>query len=195
MTYRILITPLFILFACSLYAQDAELPYRVIPDYPSQYTPGTVAARIVDGVGFRYYWATEGLRDEDLKFKPSEDGRTTEETLYHIYTLSLNIVNTTNNKPTVSEEIKTDLTFVDLRKETLKNLEAASENLMTSESLEDLALTFKSARSSFEFPFWNLLNGPIADALWHIGQVVSHRRTSGNPFNSNASVLTGTFKE
>lgn len=46
-----------------------------------------------------------------------------------------------------------------------------------------------------EFPFWNMLNGPIADALWHVGQVVSFRRSSGNPFNSKVSVFSGKVRE
>ena len=32
-----------------------------------------------------------------------------------------------------------------------------------------------------EFPFWNLVNGPLADALTHIGQVNSWRRIAGKP--------------
>ena len=41
------------------------------------------------------------------------------------------------------------------------------------------------------FPFWNHLNGPIADALWHSGQIVSNRRASGNPLNSKVNVFIG----
>ena len=44
-----------------------ELPYREIPDVDVEYTSGTVLARMIDGLGFRFYWATEDLRDEDLK--------------------------------------------------------------------------------------------------------------------------------
>lgn len=40
-----------------------------------------------------------------------------------------------------------------------------------------------------------MLNGPIADALWHVGQVVSFRRSSGNPFNSKVSVFSGKVRE
>ncbi|RMG65160.1 MAG: hypothetical protein D6722_16205, partial [Bacteroidetes bacterium] len=36
------------------------LPYRAIPDYPETFTPGTTVARFLDGLGYRYYWATEG---------------------------------------------------------------------------------------------------------------------------------------
>jgi len=42
-----------------------------------------------------------------------------------------------------------------------------------------------------QFPFWNVINGPISDAIWHTGQVVSFRRTSGNPFPKGVNVLTG----
>ena len=195
MTCRNLITPLFVLFACSLYAQEAELPYRAIPDYPSQYTPGTVAARIVDGVGFRYYWATEGLRDEDLKFKPSEDGRTTEETLQHIYELSLIIVNSTLKK--VSDNENVNLPFEELRRRTLLSLQEASQILKANGNagLEEFNIVFKGEEENYAYPFWNQLNGPIADALWHIGQVVTHRRSSGNPFNNKVSVFTGKVRD
>jgi hypothetical protein len=72
-----------------------QLPYYEIPEYPESYTAGTVAARAIDGLGFRFYWATEGLRMEDLDFKPNDDGRSSMETIEHIYGLSKVIVNAT----------------------------------------------------------------------------------------------------
>jgi len=36
-----------------------------------------------------------------------------------------------------------------------------------------------------------LLNGPIADALTHVGQVISFRRTSGNPIPKGVNVFMG----
>jgi hypothetical protein len=30
-------------------------------------------------------------------------------------------------------------------------------------------------------PFWHIINGPIADALTHVGQINSFRRLAGNP--------------
>jgi len=33
-------------------AQDKELPYYELPEYSKTYTAGTVAARMVDGLGF-----------------------------------------------------------------------------------------------------------------------------------------------
>ena len=87
-----------ILISTTLKAQEldkTESPYYQIPDYPEKYTAGSVAARMVDGLGFRYFWATEGLREEDLKYKPSEEGRTCGETIDHIYGLTLVILNAT----------------------------------------------------------------------------------------------------
>ena len=59
-------------------SQNQDLPYYEIPAYPEVYSQGTVTARMIDGLGFRYYWATEGLREVDLKFKPNDEARTSE---------------------------------------------------------------------------------------------------------------------
>jgi hypothetical protein len=32
-----------------------------------------------------------------------------------------------------------------------------------------------------DHPFWHLLNGPLADALTHVGQINVFRRLAGNP--------------
>jgi len=52
-------------------------------------------------------------------------------------------------------------------------------------------MIFEQGSNKSEFPFWNLINGPISDALWHVGQVVSFRRGSGNPLPNGVNVLTG----
>ena len=41
------------------------------------------------------------------------------------------------------------------------------------------------------FAFWNQLNGPISDAIWHSGQVVMNRRASGNPLRKGVNVFLG----
>lgn len=187
----------------SLPAQEANdspkevLPYYEIPAYPESYTPESVAARMIDGLGFRYYWATEGLRPEDLAFKPSEEARTTAETIDHIYGLSQVIVNSTKQLANIrdSEAAVPELSFEEKRKATLENLKTASDLLKTGSKLEDCKIVFQRGDTTSEFPFWNQINGPIADALWHCGQVVSFRRSSGNPFNSKASVFTGKVRQ
>jgi hypothetical protein len=61
--------------------------------------------------------------------------------------------------------------------------------------MESFKIIFKSNNGISEYPFWNNLNGPIADAIWHTGQVVLLRRSSGNPFNSKVSVLSGKLRD
>lgn len=194
-----LLFTLFIVVLMNVSAQiDSNLPYYQIPDYPEKYTAETTAARMIDGLGFRYYWGTEGLRPEDLSFKPSKDGRTTAETIDHIYGLSLVILNATLKQPNDRTIERPKLSsFLEKRKATLENLKRASDILKSCEegAIKDFKMVFKRADSESVFPFWNNINGPIADAIWHVGQVVSHRRTSGNPFNSKVSVLNGKLRD
>lgn len=173
---------------------NEQLPYYQIPDYPEEYNQGTVTARLVDGLGFRYYWATEGLREEDLQFKPSEEARTTRETIDHLYGLSRVIVNSTLKKPNTRVE-EPEMTFDEKRRKTLENIKTAADILRASNDLTEYTIVFKRDNNESEFPFWNNINGPIADAIWHCGQVVSFRRSSGNPFNSKASVFQGKLRD
>ncbi|WP_445956874.1 hypothetical protein [Yeosuana sp.] len=169
----------------------SSLPYYEIPDYPESYTAGSVAARMLDGLGFRYYWATEGLRAEDLAFRPNEDARTSAETIDHIYGLSQIIVNATMKKANGGDIKETEMTFEEKRKATLENIKTAADILRNSDDISQFKLIFGER----EFPFWNNINGSIEDAVWHCGQIVSFRRSSGNPYNSKASVFTGKVRE
>jgi hypothetical protein len=180
-------------------AQQAALdtlPYAQIPDYPAKYTAETVVARMIDGAGFRFYWATEGLRLEDLAFRPTKEARSSEETIDHILGLSIIILNALQNKiNTKSGEETSSLSFNIKRQKILNNLKTASDLLKSGkQSLENAKIIFKNGDKTTEFPFWNEINGPISDALWHIGQVVTFRRSSGNPFNGKVSVLEGKLR-
>jgi len=190
-----LIIPLLLVISQS-FAQTSELPYQQIPDYPAKYTASGVAARLMDGLGFRYYWATEGLRVEDLSYRPNDDARTTMETLVHIYELSQVMLNSIHQVPTSSSQ-EPAMSFPELRKKTLENIKAVSDKLKNSKDkdLKKYKMVFVRESGTRELPFWNEINGPISDALWHVGQVVSFRRSSGNPFNSKANVLMGKFMQ
>lgn len=191
------LTVLFVLTCVFSYAQDATLPYYEIPQQPEKFTAGAVAARLVDGLGFRFYWATDGLRPEDLSFKPTADARTSEETIAHIYGMSVIIVNSTTKTPNVSDAEKEKIPFAEMRKRTLQNLKKASDILRnsTDQQMSEYKLVFKGSEKTTEFPFWNQINGPLADCLWHVGQVVTFRRSSGNPFTEKVSVFAGTVRK
>lgn len=183
---RLALLLLTIFTMTNLSAQESEIPYHTIPDYPNEYNAGTVAARMVDGLGFRYYWATEGLRPEDIQFRPSEESRSVQLTIDHIYSLTLTLASVVNQSPREMEE---KMTFEEKREKTLRALFQVSKKLraMDAQDLEKLVMK----RGDKEIPFWNMINGPIADCLWHCGQIVSYRRLSGNPFNSNVNLFNG----
>lgn len=173
-------------------AQNSSDFYYQIPDYPDSFTAANAISRMVDGLGYRYYWATDGLREEDLSYKPSDEARTTAETLEHVYSMSRWVLRTV--VPDAEVPDSEGMSFEEKRTATLKNYELTSKALlkMTDQQLADIRIARKDAPG---LPFWNHINGPISDALWHVGQIVSFRRASGNPLNSKASMFYGKLRE
>ena len=169
---------------------QSELPYKEIPSYPANYTQGTVMSRMIDGLGYRYYWATENLRTSDLDFKPETLARSTFETMEHIYGLSFMILNASKNQVNERRD-PVQMTAKDLRLATLYNLKSASEAMALVENLDELTILFEGSTGREALPFWHVLNGPLADAIYHTGQMVSFRRTSGNPMNPKVNVFMG----
>jgi len=177
-------TVILFCFVCSMAtAQNKDgLPYYEIPQQEKEYSGGGVAARIVDGLGFRYYWATEGLRSEDLAFRPNDEAWTSKEIIDHIYDLTFMLLKNVNKEPGEKKKAG-DLEYAQVRELTLQNIKTAADLLRNTTSISELETS--------EGGFWYQLNGPIADALWHVGQVVAHRRTSGNPFNGDVNLYYG----
>jgi hypothetical protein len=169
---------------------EEQLPYNEIPEYPESFTAGTMAARMVDALGFRYYWATKDLRESDLEYKPNDDVRSTGETVEHILSLSYVILNSTLKKPNGRTDFS-KMGFDDKRKQTLVNLKTAADILRTSEDVSKFKIIFGEQ----EISFWNNVNGPIADAIWHCGQIASFRRSSGNPIEPKVDHFNGRVKD
>lgn len=197
---RFLVSGWLLLGGLAAQAQQTDsmvLPYQQIPEYPSDYSPGNILSRLIDGLGYRYYWATEGLTEEDLAFSPVEGARTLIETLTHIYGLSETIVNAPQNLPNIQPADWSGLSFDTLRHLTLANLQRASELCLNkrADEVADFSVIFQRGERSSEFPYWHMINGPIADALYHTGQVVTLRRASGNPINPKVNVFMGKNRQ
>ncbi|HXB31568.1 MAG TPA: hypothetical protein VNW49_17200, partial [Puia sp.] len=122
-------------------AQRDSLPYATFPPAPDHYSAGTAVSRLLDGLGFRYYWATEGLRPIDLTFKPSPEARTSLETLEHIYALSTMIIAVFGGNQIPPGQYKT---FEELRKATLENFKKASTQIAgySDRDMENLKIAF-----------------------------------------------------
>lgn len=171
------------------------LPYFEIPSEPETFTAATVAARIVDGLGYRYYWATEGLRDEDLAYDPGNDGKICSEVLDHLAGLSNFILTAVHKEVTGTRKVPEGLSWEQKRAFTLNAFKEISDILKATGDVSEYKVVFQREDQISEFPFWNLINGPIADAIYHTGQIVSYRRSTGNPSNPNVNVFRGKTKQ
>ncbi|WGH75792.1 hypothetical protein P8625_01115 [Tenacibaculum tangerinum] len=186
---KTVLAPMLLLFAVVTTNAQDKLPYYEIPKEAKKFTQGSVISRMIDGVGFRYYWATEGLTEKDLAYKPSAEAKTAGETIDHILSLSEVIKNAALNQSNDKKEV--EMTFAQKRKATLENLKQASDILRESNDISQFKIIFGENK----FPLWNAINGPIADAIWHAGQLASFRRASGNPINSKINHFTGTVRQ
>ena len=197
MRYLIILFFLINVTAMAQKKQIQELPFKSIPEASKNYESGNIVVRMIEGLGYRYYWATDGLQAGDLDYKPSDSGQSTKETLKHIHGLADVLKNVSLNLPSISPAPNQSEDFVELRKQTLNYLEEATVNFKnkTPKELAELKVIFERGEKQFSFPFWNMINGPLADAIYHTGQVVSFRRSSGNPLPKGVNVFMGKTKE
>ena len=153
--------------------------YYRIPAYPDHFSGTSVLARMLDGLGFRFYWATEGLRVEDYAFRPAKDTMSIGELVVHVWSL-VNWVSGSALKKSYTEPKDAPAA----RGEALKIIHDLRETMlsMSDEELGKLRIRDK--------PFWNIVNGPFSDALTHTGQINSFRRLAGNPV-AGANVFLG----
>ena len=166
-----------------------DLPFSEIGDYPNEFSQSNIVSRMIEGLGYRYYWATKSLNDNDLNYKPSDDSRTTFEVIKHIHELTIMISSSFENKTVDFPSEQYD--YKSLREKTLLNLKYIHNELKSSPDFSKLSISFQRGDSIMSFPFWNQINGPISDALWHCGQVVMNRRASGNPLQKGVNVFIG----
>lgn len=185
----------FLLTNTFIMAQE-RLPMDEIPTPTSTLKAGDIISRMIQGLGYRFYWASKDLRTEDLSYRPSKDGASSLETLQHIYGLSLMILNayssTPNKRPL--RALPEDYRF--LRQSILTNLDQSAQlySGKSEEEVHKMNVVFERDGKISRFPVWNLLNGPLSDAIYHTGQLVSFRRTTGNPIQKGVSVFLGKTK-
>ena len=153
--------------------------YHKIPEYPEGVSASSVIVRMLDGLGFRFYWATEGLRPEDYGFRPAPDVMSVGELTLHVWDLvawvSASSLGRQYEKPKDGQAA---------RNEALKIIEGLRGAFL---GMGDADLAKLKIR---DLPFWNIVNGPFSDALTHTGQINSFRRINGNPC-AGANVFRG----
>ena len=164
------------------------MPFHELPPPPDHVTASTVLARLVDGLGFRYRWATEGLREEDLAFQPGPDCMPARKILEHIRGLVgwVDVCMGGEEEKGAADDDSGEA----LRESTLRRIEALSQRLKAMSDDRMKSCEVRHPRTGEQFPFWFLINGPLADALTHVGQINAWRRINGNPW-PKANVFKG----
>jgi len=166
--------------------KNQELPFEDISKTPNDLTATNTLLRMVEGLAFRYRWATENLSEENIKFKPHPTSMSVEEVNAHIFDL----VDSTFRVFGGEKQNKDSLnSFKQIRMKSLLVLENLSEKLKKMNGEDLLEIEKKTSR---KLPFWYWINGPLADALTHVGQITSWRRIAGNPQLKGVNVFIGT---
>ncbi len=158
---------------------EGQSRFDSINQYPPNVSAASVLVRLIDGLGFRFRWATEGLGDADVAFRPGAESYTIGEITGHIWGLvnwvNLSVSGTGSERPTE---------YSRLRDKVLDMLWMLRDNVL---ALDDADLE----RCTIDgLPFWHIINGPLSDALTHVGQINVFRRLSGNP-TPKANVFRG----
>lgn len=140
----------------------AELSY---PDNcPVQ--ANTIIKRMIQGLAFRFYHATDNLSHEDFAFAPADDCMTAGDLCKHILGLT----------KMIARLLECELTL----QEAEDDLQRRNLSLMYLDQLCS-HLDQNPTNLGQHEQFWNCFNGPLADALTHVGQLNSWRRLNGNP--------------
>lgn len=171
--------------------------FKDITAYPASYSGATAMLRLLDGIGFRYYWGTEGLTKSDMSLQHCDDGRTIYQTLDHVRYMATFTANVLAGKPTSFPEQPSGLSFAEIRSETLDKLGQIRTHwaATTDQDLGVKKVTGTVNGDAFEAPIWHLFNGPLLDLGHHIGQIWMIRRLNGNPIDSNVEPFFGRRME
>ena len=153
------------------------VPFHTIPEPPASVTAGTILGRLADGIGFRFRWASEGLKDSDMAYKPAPDCMSMGEQLDHICDLLATV--SKNVGAPQRPPLPQPAACAQLRARVL-DLSADLSAWFKRASEEELASSTVKSRGDARL-FWNMINGPLADCLTHIGQILSWRRLAGAP--------------
>lgn len=166
--------------------RNQELPFEDISKTPIELTATNTLLRLVEGLAFRYRWATENLTEEDIKFRPHPTSMSIEEVNAHIFDLIESTFRVFGGQKQNKDSLRS---FHKVRKKSLFVLKDLSEKL---KKMSDKDLSAIEKNTSRKLPFWYWINGPLADALTHVGQITSWRRITGNPQLKGVNVFIGT---
>jgi hypothetical protein len=164
------------------------LDFSSIPPGPAQVSGGAVLTCLVAGIGFRFYWVTEGLRDEDIALRVIPEAMSIAELTVHVLELAEWVAEAAVAIPKADGTPNGDPAFPENRRRALEMLALLRDRFSAMRDEEISAIRLPARAGGLPWP--HIINGPLADALTHVGQINLLRRASGNPV-PKANVLLG----
>lgn len=143
-----------------------------------QVSGASILARLVDTIKVRYQIATEGLTDSNKTYRATPESMSMLELQKHILLL-LKWVSVSVEAP--KEKKHKAENFEDFKSDIIAYCDILRDHLLTLNDDQLSKLTIYLKREDTHYPIWFIVNGPLSDAIHHIGQMVSWRRIDGNP--------------
>jgi hypothetical protein len=162
--------------------------FRSLPPGPAAVSGSAVLVRLVEGIGFRFTWATEGLREPDRSFRTTPETMCIAELAGHVLELVSWVAFSAGAIPAGPQKPESPPPFPEVRQRILEVLALLRARFAEMSDGEISAITIGSRAGPVPWP--HIVNGPLADALTHIGQIAVLRRASGNPV-PKANVFLG----
>jgi len=146
------------------------MDYHRIDEYPESVSAAAVIVRLLDGLGFRFFWATYELDGSDYEFTTAKGKNSIGWIVSHIWGL-MNWIYIS----ITGEKAKRPPSIIDQRNHSLDLIRMIREIItrMSDEQLAEVRIE--------GLPFWHIINGPVSDALGHVGQINMARRLMGKP--------------
>jgi hypothetical protein len=167
---------------------ETAFDFRSLPPGPDAVTGSAVLVRLVEGIGFRFRWATEGLRDADLSFRPTPETMSIDGLARHVLGLATWVAAAAGALPEAAGAPGPETAFAEIRQRVLEVFAGLRARLSGMNDDEIAAIRMGSRGETFPWP--HIVNGPLADALTHVGQINVLRRSNGNP-TPKANVFLG----
>lgn len=143
-----------------------------------QFSGAAVIARLVDTIKVRYQIATEGLSENNKTFRATPESMSMLELQKHV--LLLLLWSSKCVEAPIDKKAKAE-SFEDFQRDIISTCNLLRNHLLTLSDEQLSKVTIYLKREDTHYPIWYLVNGPLSDAIHHIGQIVTWRRIDGNP--------------
>lgn len=156
-----------------------------MPAPPASATGSAVFTTLLHAAAYRFRWASDSLPDSLATFRPAPTSRSMGELMAHLCELAERLQSAleTRADANTAQQASSSHEPPSLGDHRRRALDALAGAIRAVAGMDEDALNaIRLERPSGEpFELWNLLHGPLADFLTHVGQVASWRRIAGFP--------------